>query len=201
MLRLLSIKAEGFKNLEIKTPLEFPAEGNILIMGLNESGKSTLFEAIYFALTGQLLVKHKKQSLVDSINFLKNKALVELRFIKNNTLCTIHREVYRRGDGATDTVEFQICYDDHVEVYKQPNFKKQEIQDFIEKFVNFDGSILLNSCFVQQKDLDGFINTPKRKKDEIIHKLLGLKNIATLRNQYNEEIKTLEILSEYFNLK
>ena len=56
MIRLISLKANGFKNLKVDN-INFPEEGNILITGHNESGKSSLFEAIYFALTSKLLVQ------------------------------------------------------------------------------------------------------------------------------------------------
>ncbi|MHA1758715.1 MAG: AAA family ATPase [Promethearchaeota archaeon] len=200
MLRLISIKVEGFKNLEIKNPLEFPNEGNVLVMGLNESGKSSLFEAIFFSLTGKLLVKQKSKSLIDAINFNKNVANVELDFIKNKIHCKILRRVIRRGKGATDSVQFIKDFKgENEEKYdsESSEFSKQEIQLMIEDFLNFDGDILLNSSFVQQKDLDGFINTPKRKKEEIIRKLLGMANLDELIHIYDKRIKDLDATKEY----
>ncbi len=55
MVKILSLKAKGFKQLDIDK-LTFPEMGSILIVGKNESGKSTLFEAIFFALFGRGLV-------------------------------------------------------------------------------------------------------------------------------------------------
>ncbi|MHA1381913.1 MAG: AAA family ATPase, partial [Candidatus Helarchaeota archaeon] len=199
MLKLISLKAEDFKNLDIKVPLSFPPEGNILVIGLNESGKSTLFEAVFFAITGKLLVTHTKKSLVDAIKFFRNKATVELKFLKKGIPCLIHREIFRSGSGASDNVYFIInCESEEKIEYSQPEFNKNEIQEKIEEFLNFDGDILLNSCFVQQKDLDGFINTQKKKKDEIIHKLLGMKNLSELRDKYDTDIKKYQVLKNFF---
>jgi len=197
LLKLLSIRVEGFKNLKIKVPMEFPAEGNILVFGPNESGKSSLFEAVYFALFGKLLVKHKPTSLVDGINFQRNAARVDLRFLKDGQECLIQREISRQGAGATESVLFQIGNDAQPKTYSSFELKKQEVNDAIEQFIGFDGEILLNSCFVKQKDLDGFIGGTKRQMDEVIHKLLGMEKITTLKAQYGEELKILEAMNKY----
>ena len=69
MIKLNSLDVDGFKNLRIQN-LEFPPEGNILVTGRNESGKSSLFEAIFFALTSKLIVK-KSIGFIDAIAFDK----------------------------------------------------------------------------------------------------------------------------------
>src|SRR5437868_2453540 len=53
LLRRLEIRA--FKHLR-SIDLFFPRQGSVLIEGANESGKSSLFEAIYFALYGASLL-------------------------------------------------------------------------------------------------------------------------------------------------
>lgn len=201
MLKLLSIQAEGFKNLKIKVPIPFPAEGNILVFGPNESGKSSLFEAVFFALFGKLLVKHKHQSLVDGIHFLRNKASVELRFLKDERECLIRREISRTGSGASENVIFQMYNEGTPENYSSSALNKAEIQRKIEDFLGFDGDILLNSCFVKQKDLDGFIGGTKKQMDAVIHKLLGMEKITELQSQYREEMKTLEVMTEFLDNK
>ena len=47
MILLRRLEARAFKRLD-GIDLAFPARGAVLIEGLNESGKSTLLEAIYF---------------------------------------------------------------------------------------------------------------------------------------------------------
>jgi len=49
MIKLVSLKLRNFKQYEIAS-LNFPDQGRILIKGRNEAGKSSIFEAIYFAL-------------------------------------------------------------------------------------------------------------------------------------------------------
>ena len=47
MILLKHLRVANFKSL-CDIDLTFPDAGSVLIEGLNESGKSTLFEAVYF---------------------------------------------------------------------------------------------------------------------------------------------------------
>ena len=55
MIVLKRLRVEALKHLR-GIDLRFPRRGSTLIEGPNESGKSTLFEAIYFALYGRAQV-------------------------------------------------------------------------------------------------------------------------------------------------
>lgn len=50
MIRLIYLKVDGFKQLR-NINLVFPPRCCVLIEGLNEAGKSSLFESIYTAYT------------------------------------------------------------------------------------------------------------------------------------------------------
>ena len=54
MFKLKSLKASGFKRLDMTDKLEF-RDGRLLIQGRNESGKSTILETIHYALYGMAL--------------------------------------------------------------------------------------------------------------------------------------------------
>ncbi|MHA1732814.1 MAG: AAA family ATPase [Promethearchaeota archaeon] len=198
MLKIVSLHAKGFKNLDIPR-LEFPPEGNILVIGRNESGKSTLFEAIYFALTGKLLVK-KGGGFSHAIAFDRNLARVTLEFQKGGVPATITRVIASRAGGSTTEVSFlKNPGSPSEERYDTRTLSKKKVEDALYDFLQFDGDILKNSCFVQQKGLDGFIKTPKNKKREIIDKLLSLENLSTLKKEYEKELKDLEVVKAYFS--
>ena len=46
MFKLTSLKASGFKRLDLQDKMGFP-DGRMLVHGRNESGKSTILEAIH----------------------------------------------------------------------------------------------------------------------------------------------------------
>lgn len=199
MLQINQLQAEGFKNLKIHA-LEFPPEGNILVTGLNESGKSTLFEAIFFALTGDLIVQ-KKRGYNDAVAFDKNTARVVLDFQKAGVAARITRTIGRTGSGTTTDVQF-VHHVGGAEEVQYPNDEVQGNRDInkkIKEFLQFDKDILLNSCFVQQKGLDGFIDTGKQDKLRIINKLTNLETFSLLKKQYKREKKEFEAVVGYFD--
>ena len=51
MIHLRRLAARQFKQLD-QVDLELPERARILVKGLNEAGKSTLFEAVFFGLAG-----------------------------------------------------------------------------------------------------------------------------------------------------
>ncbi|MHA1715638.1 MAG: AAA family ATPase, partial [Promethearchaeota archaeon] len=205
MLKLLSIKVHHFKNLK-EIDLNFPDSGNILIMGKNESGKSTLFEAVYFALTGELLVKgNNKKSYKDAVYYSENYAYVILTFTKGGKKAKIERAINLRYQDngrvtSSQSVTFWMNFGEPDEIKYDSSTKEYRIEDVkqkIQDFVGFDGDILENSCFVKQKGLDGFIETSLDKKQQIINKLLNLEKLSILKKKYIDEISVLKKVKSY----
>src|SRR5467141_4041547 len=60
MILLERLRVDRFKGLR-DVDLCLPARGSVLVEGLNEAGKSTLFESVYFALYGSLLASEENR--------------------------------------------------------------------------------------------------------------------------------------------
>jgi len=194
MIKLVSLAVDGFKNLKIHN-LEFPPEGNILVTGRNESGKSSLFEAIFFALTSKLLVK-KAGGFIDAIAFDKNAAVVDLVFKKNGNFARIKKKIFKTAKGTSVEIEFWKKYETGKEIPESGNRKKLDTK--IEEFLGFDDQILLNSSFVKQKGLEGFMDHSKQDRIKILNKLLNMEKISTIRDLYKKELKNKEKVEEYY---
>ncbi|MHA1251831.1 MAG: AAA family ATPase, partial [Candidatus Helarchaeota archaeon] len=193
MIKLESIDAYGFKNLKIRN-LIFPPEGNILIKGKNESGKSTLFEAIVFALTSKLLVK-KAGGFQDAIAFDKETAVVELKFQKNGIPAKIRKIISRTTTGSSLYIYFWKNYGQANE--KLYEGKSRDIDPIIEEFLGFDFDVLINSSFVKQKGLDEFSGESQKIRKKIINKLLNLEKLTQLQEKYVNILKDKKIKEQY----
>ncbi len=194
MIKLVSLSAEGFKHLNIHN-LNFPPEGNILITGKNESGKSTLFEAIFFALTSELLVK-KSRGYLDGIGFGKNAAIVDLIFRKNGVTARIKKTIVQTKSGTSLYIDFwENCSSQNKSPTKSGRSK--DVDPYIQNFLGFDKEILLNSCFVKQKGLEGFMQESKQNRIKILNKLLNMEKITILKEKYKKEKKILKIQEEF----
>ncbi len=94
MILLERLKVDRFKGLR-DVDLVLPKRGSVLVEGLNEAGKSTLFESVYFALYGSLLASEDNRgSLESAIGYGASEATVELAFRVAETRLLVTRAVH-----------------------------------------------------------------------------------------------------------
>ncbi|MBM4430689.1 MAG: hypothetical protein FJ026_10140, partial [Chloroflexi bacterium] len=95
MIYLRRLAAQNFKQLK-DIELVLPPRGRFLVQGKNEAGKSTLFEAVFFALFGQALVTETgARRLDDLIGYGLEKARVELDLAVHDRLFRLARTIVR----------------------------------------------------------------------------------------------------------
>jgi DNA repair protein SbcC/Rad50 len=155
MIRLRRLYAHNFKQLQ-EVELHFPESARILVQGKNEAGKSTLFEAIFFALFGSALATETGARGLDGlIAYATEKARVELDVASGDRLFKIIRTIVR---DKSNTWELEIIRDadTHEEIRGNTAVNKRLIAE-----LGFDGDALLNTCFVEQKKLESWKGSAK----------------------------------------
>jgi len=176
MIRLKRLYINNFKQLQ-DLELRFPDRARILVQGKNEAGKSTLFEAIFFALFGSALATETgARGLDDLIRYEVEKALVELDLQFGNRLFKIKRTIVR---GKTNTWELDVMRDGAIveEIRGNTAVNKRLIGE-----LGFDGDALLNTCFVEQKKLEKLEGLSKSKREESLAKLLNLDQLVQIES-------------------
>ncbi|MCC6176106.1 MAG: AAA family ATPase, partial [Chloroflexi bacterium] len=145
MIRLKYLTVRNFKCLR-EIDLVFPSSGSVLIEGLNESGKSTLFESIYFALYGRALAA--EAGIDSTIRYGCQESYVELGVEIDATTLVIQRRTRAQGQNRGRLV------------VRLPDGTEEEIvraramnERIVAELGKLDGDTLLNSCFVEQKKL------------------------------------------------
>src|SRR5437899_12435003 len=93
-MKLLSLYANNFKKLRLKQPLFF-TEGIILITGLNESGKSTILDAILYALFGRMIRPSQKPGNDEIISYGASDCTVKLEFAIGPNKYRVTREAHK----------------------------------------------------------------------------------------------------------
>ena len=143
MITLKRLSAPALKHLR-DVDLWLPRRGATLIEGANESGKSTLFEAIYFALYGRPLVGEEpgKATLNALIPHDGQQAQVTLTLMSGET-------------------ELEVTASEATLVVRQPGRPEERISAvsavndrILAELRGLDGETLRNSCFMEQKGLE-----------------------------------------------
>ncbi len=176
MIRLKRLYAHDFKQLR-EVELSFPDAGRILVQGKNEAGKSTLFEAVYFALFGKALTTESGGAgLDDLIGYEKEKARVELDLVVGERLFKITRTLIRNKPNKW---ELDIVSGENIQQVRG----SKSVNDRLVSELGFDAEALLNTCFVEQKKLEKLEGLGKAKREESLAKLLNLERLLELEEK------------------
>lgn len=177
MIRLKRLYAHDFKQLK-EVEIHFPEAGRVLVQGKNEAGKSTLFEAVFFALFAQALTtESSSKSLDDLIGYDKEKARVELDLAVRDRVFKITRTLVR---GKTNKWELDIERPDGTVEAVRGN---KPVNDRLVAELGFDAEALLNTCFVEQKKLEKLEGMSKGKREESLSKILNLERLLDLEDK------------------
>jgi exonuclease SbcC len=176
VIRLVSLDANNFKQLR-DIRLRIPERGSILIEGRNEAGKSTLFEAVFFALFGKPLVADTR--LEDLCAYDANEGIVLLAVSVEGRRLDIMRKIRRKG---AQQARLRITTPDGaVEEVAGTTTVNRRLQEELR----LDPDAFLNSCFVEQKKLEKLEGMSLRDRQSSLGKLLNLERF----DQQTEELR------------
>lgn len=180
MITLKRLAVPALKHLRA-VDLWLPRRGATLIEGPNESGKSTLFEAIYFALYGRPLVGEEpgKATLSALIPHDGAQAQVSLTLLTGETELEVTRTLTRTRNGAPMSEAALIVRqpgqaDERVSAVSAVNDR------ILAELRGLDGDTLRNSCFMEQKGLERLESLRRDEREEAISRLLGLERLVSV---------------------
>ncbi|MEM5772702.1 MAG: AAA family ATPase [Candidatus Aenigmatarchaeota archaeon] len=157
--------------------LEFSSGTNILL-GTIGSGKTSILDAICFALFGTFPALQTKKVKLDEIIMNrpveKNKAEVELHFQLNGKNYSVRR-VIERGKGTTYS---EIREDG--KLLESPN--AQRVNEKVEEILKVDYDLFSKAVYSEQNALDYFLTIPKGQRMKKIDELLGIDKFEKARN-------------------
>lgn len=180
MIILKRLRVESFKLLR-KVELAFPRQGSILVEGLNESGKSTLFESVFYALYGvPLVTEGRGKGNLDSVILYGEDAMsVDLLVEVDQTELEIRRTV-KRGKSSQARL-----------VVRRPGVTEEQVAGVlavnarvVAELGGLDGEALLNSCFVEQKKLSKLEELVAGQRKDSLRKLLNLEKLTVLGEKF-----------------
>ncbi len=175
---LLSLEITNFKKFKSKR-FEF-SEGLTGILGRNGSGKSTIFEAIFFALYGTTkakeLIRHSSASPKDPVE-------VELKFEIEGKDYRVKREF--RGRTLTAKAALYDAKDELI------SSSSSEVTKSITSLVGLDKQAFKQTVFASQKELTSLSSLNQDERKKMMRELLGLEKIDRVEALIKEKMLTL----------
>lgn len=173
------------------TEINFTKSKSTLVVGENGAGKSTILDAVCFALFGKPFRKINKPQLINSIN--KKNMVVEIEFRIGS-----REYIIKRGQKPT---LFEILVNG--ELISQ-NSESKEYQEMLEKsilklnFKSFSQIVILGSA-----SFTPFMQLPAAHRREIIEDLLDIQIFSTMNTILKEKVSVnkQEITSVGFDMR
>lgn len=184
---LSKLRLENFKKYT-SFEIEF-GEGLIGIIGKNGSGKSTIFEAILFALYGEAKTRGNKDLLRNANASDKDTVSVELEFEFEGILYSVVREF--RGKAMSANAKF----------YKNNSLTTtgaKEVTSAIIKLTKMSKDAFMHTLFASQKELTSLSTLKNEDRKKMIRKLLGLEKIDFVEKELVEKSRELKREIEAF---
>ncbi len=175
----LRLVLRGFKPFREEQTIDFTDLDFFLIRGPTGSGKTSILEAITYALYGKVKDLDKN----DLINKNSARAVVDLTFSVKGKTYRVRREIYRDRSSA------------EVRFYEEGRLrfsKITEVNEFIQKLLGVKLEQFGQLFYLRQGAYDGFIKgTPKERK-ELLKGILELEIYEKLQKVFSEEFRETE---------
>ncbi len=175
-LKLHNFKSYADVEIEFNTGLS-------IIIGANGAGKSSILEAISFA----LYKEHLSPTINDLVRTEQERMKVELEFQNNGKTYNVIREKTKSSNQSILKEKENNKYIPIVKGDKAVNFE-------IKNLINMDKDLFLNAVYVRQGEIANLINKNQSEKKRLISKLLGIdslekawENIRYIINDYEKE--------------
>jgi exonuclease SbcC len=166
------------------TEINFAPYGITAFIGENGAGKSSILEAISYALIGK---SNKGSSIRDLVKWGKNEAKVILEINKDGIDYKIERIIKIRGRKASTEGN----------IYKKENGKyihyyHKDLNKNIPKITGLTSKVFQSTILVRQGDIEGLINLQPSKRAEIIQELLDITIYDLLSKKFGEIRKEIQ---------
>ena len=186
-MQLISLKLKGFGSFAHETSIDLSAMNGLwLITGDTGAGKTTLFDAITFALYGTTSGTSRvtgKTSMGLRSDFLSDNedAYVELVFLQNGQRWTVRRTpAWKKAGNKTVTVETATLSSD------QESYEKTAVDARIKELLRMDLDQFRQLVMIAQNDFEKLV-LEADQREAILRKLLNTERFKRFQQLIKDE--------------
>ncbi len=163
------------------------------IVGPNGSGKTTILEAIEFALFKRVKRKEKDVNMSSLIRHGQTKAELELVFRApvNNRTYAVWRKIV---PGKTMAELRELVDGEGRQKWKVVQTAPKRVDSAIEQLLGMDRDGFAATVYVRQGDINLLSRQPPRKKRELLRNMMGLGVYEDLRKKAKRLLRDLDSL-------
>ena len=183
----LKLTLQNFLSYRAAT-LDFTGFHTACICGVNGAGKSSLLEAVTWAIWG----KSRVGAADDVIHSGETDVRVDFEFENNQQ---IYRIIRMRSRGKAAALQFQVRAENgEFTALSTKGIKDTEV--YIERELKLDYDTFVNSAYLRQGRADEFMLAKPAKRKEILGNLLKLDQYEALSQQAKDRAKEYKIQSD-----
>ncbi len=192
----IRLEIKNFLAYRSPDPLRFDGIHLACLTGANGAGKSSILDAITWALWGKA-----RSSTPDLVHTGQNEMEVQLKFLHEGTTYRVHRRASRKKAGsATTALDFYSWLDDEQKWNLLNEGSVKQTQDKIDQMLRLTYDLFIHSAFLQQGKADAFATMKPAERKQVLFDILGLaiwenyETAAKVRiKELEERLRTLEI--------
>lgn len=187
-MRSLELQLEGFTSFRSRQTLNFSNLDLFAITGATGAGKTSLLDAITFALYGHVARFGKDATARELVSQGKENLKVSFRFSVRGVEYRVTRTWRKRPKTDENKVKLEALENDTWETLET---KEKSLSKRVEQILGMDFETFTRVILLPQGKFDEFIKGKRDKRREILRELAGFEIFEKMRKQAFEQQKIL----------
>ena len=185
---MIPVRLELHNFLPYRSPDPIYFEGIHLaaLIGQNGAGKSSLLDAITWALWGRARARRDD----DLVHLGQSEMYIQLDFEQEGTTYRVvrRRKTGKRGQGQLDL--FILNEGEQPRTINEPSMRGTQFK--IDEILRLDYETFINSAFLQQGKADAFTTKTPAERKKILSDILGLEQWSVYEDRVKTKLKDLD---------